>query len=98
MQSTGAAKSRRKFLRNFPAGSGTRTIWLGSRTTKSMPHRSWTAQLNPDEFAELLRADEYQEVALRAVKIESRTNLIFSFEKMALRDAVRSKAGPVSSP
>jgi hypothetical protein len=33
------------------------------------------------------------EVALRAVRIESRTNLIFSFEKMALRDAVKSAAG-----
>jgi hypothetical protein len=28
-----------------------------------------------------------------AVRIESRTNLLFSFEKMALRDAVRSPAG-----
>lgn len=28
-----------------------------------------------------------------AVAIESRTNLLFSFEKMALRDAVRSPAG-----
>lgn len=27
------------------------------------------------------------------MRIESRTNLLFSFEKMALRDAVRSKAG-----
>jgi hypothetical protein len=27
------------------------------------------------------------------VRIESRTNLLFSFEKMALRDAIRSRAG-----
>jgi hypothetical protein len=33
------------------------------------------------------------EVAARAVRIESRTNLLFSFEKMALRDAVKSEAG-----
>jgi hypothetical protein len=32
-------------------------------------------------------------VASRAVAIEARTNLLFSFEKMALRDAVRSPAG-----
>jgi hypothetical protein len=32
-------------------------------------------------------------VAARAVAIESRTNLLFSFEKMALRDAVRSAEG-----
>ncbi len=30
---------------------------------------------------------------MRAVRIESRTNLLFSFEKMALRDAVKSKTG-----
>ena len=33
------------------------------------------------------------EIAKRAVAIESRTNLLFSFEKMALRDAVRSAFG-----
>ena len=30
---------------------------------------------------------------MRAVRIEARTNLIFSFEKMALRDAVKPAAG-----
>jgi hypothetical protein len=33
------------------------------------------------------------EIAATAVRIESRTNLLFSFEKMALRDAVKSKRG-----
>lgn len=33
------------------------------------------------------------EVAEIAVSIESRTNLLFSFEKMAIRDAVRSISG-----
>jgi hypothetical protein len=32
------------------------------------------------------------EIASRAVRIESRTNLLFSFEKMALRDAVKTRA------
>src|SRR4030095_1121326 len=41
----------------------------------------------------LLRAGQAEEIARRAVTIESRTNLLFSFEKMALRDAVRSPAG-----
>ena len=35
----------------------------------------------------------YTEIAARAVRIESRTNLPFSFEKMALRDAVKSHEG-----
>jgi hypothetical protein len=41
----------------------------------------------------LIRAGEFVEAASRAVRIESRTNLLFSFEKMALRDAVKSPAG-----
>lgn len=35
----------------------------------------------------------FEQVAAEAVRIESRTNLLFSFEKMALRDAVRTRAG-----
>jgi hypothetical protein len=35
----------------------------------------------------------FRDIADRVVSIESRTNLLFSFEKMALRDAVRSTAG-----
>jgi hypothetical protein len=41
----------------------------------------------------LMAAGEYAEIATRAVRIESRTNLLFSFEKMALRDAVKPPAG-----
>jgi hypothetical protein len=40
-----------------------------------------------------IRRGEFVEAAARAVRIESRTNLLFSFEKMALRDAVRTEAG-----
>lgn len=47
----------------------------------------------PRPVARLLRADEFSEIAARAVGIEARTHLIFSFEKMALRDAVRSPKG-----
>jgi hypothetical protein len=36
---------------------------------------------------------EFVEIAKRAVRIESRTNLLFSFEKMALRDAVNTPHG-----
>jgi hypothetical protein len=39
------------------------------------------------------RTERYADVAAKAIRIESRTNLLFSFEKMALRDAVRSHAG-----
>jgi hypothetical protein len=41
----------------------------------------------------LLKQKQYSEIAGRAIRIESRTNLLFSFEKMALRDAIKSAAG-----
>jgi hypothetical protein len=41
----------------------------------------------------LLRNKRYSDIASAAINIESRTNLLFSFEKMALRDAVKSLAG-----
>src|SRR6185369_2454465 len=46
-----------------------------------------------NEFGRLLKRKEYSEIGARAIRIESRTNLLFSFEKMALRDAVKSLAG-----
>ena len=49
--------------------------------------------LNSRSFRNLLKEGRSDEVASIAVRIESRTNLLFSFEKMALRDAVRSKSG-----
>jgi hypothetical protein len=44
-------------------------------------------------FKQLLRDKRYAEIAARAIRIESRTNWLFSFEKMALRDAVREPRG-----
>jgi hypothetical protein len=49
--------------------------------------------LGPHELRSLVRSREYAEVARRALGIESRTNLLFSFAKMAFRDAVRPAAG-----
>jgi hypothetical protein len=40
-----------------------------------------------------LTADDPVELARSAVRIESRTNLLFSFEKMAIRDAVSTPSG-----
>jgi hypothetical protein len=51
--------------------------------------------LSPKEFRRLLEKRQYAEIAARAVRTEqrSRHSMIFSFEKMALRDAVKSAAG-----
>jgi hypothetical protein len=49
--------------------------------------------LAPSAYRALLADGAFEEIAGTAVRIESRTNLLFSFEKMALRDAIRTKAG-----
>ena len=63
------------------------------RNYKTEAHRRWRELLDPKTHRSLLRAKDFAEVAGRAVRIESRTNLLFSFEKMALRDAVKSSDG-----
>ena len=45
------------------------------------------------EQTHFLSGEAFSEIASLAVKIEARTNLLFSFEKMAFRDAVRSASG-----
>jgi hypothetical protein len=40
-----------------------------------------------------LTAGKHREIAAHSVAIEARTNLLFSFEKMALRDAVKLAGG-----
>jgi hypothetical protein len=90
---SGPARCRRKFLRYFPGGfrDGTYLDW--ERTYKAEAHERWKELLNEPEYAGLLRAGEFAEIAARAVRLESRTNLLFSFEKMALRDAVAPPSG-----
>jgi hypothetical protein len=88
-----ALRCRRKFLKFFPDGFRDETYLDWERGYKWEAHQRWRAQLSRDEHASLIRARQYGEVAARAVRIESRTNLLFSFEKMALRDAVRDADG-----
>ena len=88
-----AARCRRKFLRYYPGGFRDDDYRNLERNYKWHAHERWTAALDKRGFQSLLRSGDYAEIAARAVTIEARTNLLFSFEKMALRDAVKSKAG-----
>jgi hypothetical protein len=88
-----ALRTRRKFLRHFPGGFRDETYLDWERGYKWNAHRAWEAALNQSAFESLIRAAKFEEIAATAIRIESRTNLLFSFEKMALRDAVRSPAG-----
>jgi hypothetical protein len=91
--SAAARRSRQKFLRFFPKGFRDQTYLDWERGYKWEAHQQWTHDLERSLFRALLRAGDFQQVAKHAVRIESRTNLLFSFEKMALRDAVKSKRG-----
>jgi hypothetical protein len=93
-QTSGGPQScRAKFLRIFPGGFSDVNYLAWERDYKWSAHREWDMVLGRSIFAALLRDGAYEEIAGRAVKIESKTNLIFSFEKMALRDAVRPPSG-----
>jgi hypothetical protein len=92
-ENTAIEKAKRKCLRKFPGGFRDETYLAWERDYKWEAHLEWTASLNPDSFRELLHQGAYQDIAAQAVKVESGRSLLFSFEKMALRDAVRGEAG-----
>jgi hypothetical protein len=90
---SGAARCRHKFLRYFKEGFDDDTYFDWERGYKEQAHARWNELLHPRELRRLVRTKQDGEVARRAVAIEGRTNLLFSFEKMAVRDALRSSAG-----
>jgi hypothetical protein len=94
-QRSDAQKCRRKFLRQFPGGFRDATYLDWERDYKVEAHQRWTEALGEGEFSRLIQAGEFAELAQRAVRVEQRTrhSMIFSFEKMALRDAVKSAQG-----
>lgn len=90
-----ALRCRRKFLRFFPRGFRDETYLDWERSYKWQVHLLWQEALGREIFRGLLRARRFPEIAAAAVRVEqrSRHSMIFSFEKMALRDAVKPAAG-----
>ena len=86
-------RCRRRFLRFFPGGFADETYLDWERGYKVEAHERWKAELGRSALRGLIEAGEFDEIARRAVRIESKTNLLFSFEKMALRDAVKTPRG-----
>lgn len=88
-------RCRRKFLRYFPGGFGDPTYLEWERDYKWQTHERWQQRLGKREFRALLRRNAHQEIASRAIRVEqqSRHSMIFSFEKMALRDATKVSFG-----
>lgn len=96
-RTTGLSKARltckKKFLYYFPKGYADQKYFDWERGYKWQAHLGWEEQLNHREYEKLLVEKKYAEIALRAVRLETKTNLLFSFEKMALRDAVKPANG-----
>jgi len=89
----GAARCRRRFERFYPDGFVDHTYLVAERAAKERAHLEWRNELGPGAFRKLLARGEYRQIADAAVRIEARTQLLFSFERMALRDAVKTPAG-----
>lgn len=85
--------ARKRFLKFFRKGFHDDTYIDWEREYKWRAHETWHSLLNRREYRELLVRGEYATIASRALKVESRTNLLFSFEKIALRDALRTPEG-----
>ena len=82
-----------KFLHYFRKGFQDEKYIAWERQYKFDAHKRFQETFNKKKFQELLVTNSFETIAQEAIKIESRTNLLFSFEKMAIRDAVRSKKG-----
>lgn len=83
----------KKFLYYFKRGYRDQKYMDWERGYKLDAHFQFQQELNLEDYKKLLKQKKYQEIALTAVRIESRTNLLFSFEKMALRDAIKPAEG-----
>jgi hypothetical protein len=86
-------RCRRRFLRFFPHGFTDERYLAWERDYKAEAHTRWSAKLSSKALRQLMAARQYQLLAAEALRIEARTNLLFSFEKMAVRDAVRTASG-----
>jgi len=88
-----AKRCRERFLRFFPEGFRDETYRDWERDYKWEAHERFCAVLRRSALRSLVDAGDYLAVARHAVTIEARTNLLFSFEKMALRDALKTRDG-----
>ena len=86
-------RCKRKFIYYFPKGYEDKKYIDWERGYKSGAHTKFREQFNKTAFRKLLEQEAYDVIAAEVVRIESKTNLLFSFEKMALRDAVKSAEG-----
>lgn len=87
------ARHKKRFLFFFPEAYEDQQYIDWERTYKWEAHKRWKEILNQEEFETLMRKREYLEIGNRALKVEAMCNFLFSFEKMAIKDAVRTPHG-----
>jgi hypothetical protein len=87
-----AARCRHKFQLYYPNGFDDEVYQVAERGVKDRAHLEWNTELNPAAFRRLLARGEHARIVDIAMRVEARCNLLFSFEKMALRDAVKAPA------
>jgi hypothetical protein len=90
------AACKRRFREFYPGGFQDVDYVVMERLYKWDAHRSWVRSLGPDTLSSMVRSGQEADAATTAIRIESRTNLLFSFEKMAVRDAVSLPEGAKS--
>lgn len=89
----GAARCRRKFELYYPGGFFDEAYLIAERAQRERAHAQWQAELAPAQFRKLLARGEYRQIADAALRVEGGTPYLSRFEKMALREALRSHAG-----
>jgi hypothetical protein len=93
LNSRALTKHKKRFLKFFPNSFRDQQYIDWERTYKWEAHKLWNELLGQEEFKRLLHEREYTEIANRALRVEGKCNFLFSFEKMALRDGVRTTDG-----
>lgn len=76
--------SSSSIIRAFPGGFKDQTYLEWERDYKWNAHLRWQEALSESAFSRLLDDRQFAEIARLATNIESRTNLLFSFEKISL--------------
>ncbi len=87
------AKNRKRFLRIFPDGFYDEQYLLWEHNYKWNAHRLWQENLGKEEFQRLLHRGDFDVIAKHALQVESKCTFLFSFEKMAIRDALHTGTG-----
>lgn len=93
MSYLGATRCRQKFALYYPEGFEDAAYLIAERAARERAHREWLRLLGPEDFRKLLARGAHRQIADTAQRIEAQAGLLFPFDKMALREALRPAAG-----